>query len=89
MKSNTIALSKWHTAETDGVNLDVDWPRYHQEVGEDCIQWLMDHERKGQCQLIIERQHSRLRLTCEFFSDKLLTEYILLWKSSYDHTLNS
>lgn len=79
MKSKTVVLTKWHTIEKGSPNLDVDWPRYHQEVGEDCIQWLLKQERNGNAQLVVERQLSRCRLTVDFFSDSSLTQYHLMW----------
>lgn len=79
MKSNTVVLTKWHTIEQGSPNLDVDWPRYHQEVGEDCIQWLLKQERQSACQLVVERQLSRARLTVDFFNEHSLTQYHLMW----------
>lgn len=79
MKSKSVPLTKWHTIESGNPNLDVDWPRYHQEIGEDCIEWLLKQERSGRCQLVVERQLSRARLAVDIFDDAMLTEYHLMW----------
>jgi len=79
MKSKLIPLTKWHTVDQSTPDLDIDWPRYHRETGLDCIQWIQQQERTGRCQLIIERQSSRARLTLEIFEEEMLSEYYLMW----------
>jgi len=79
MKSKLIPLTKWHTIDQTIADLDIDWPRYHRETGLDCIQWIQLQERNGRCQLIIERQSSRARLTLEIFDPGMLSEYYLMW----------
>lgn len=81
MRSKSVALTKWHTVESNSANLDVDWPRYHQEIGETCIQWLLKQERAGRCQLVVERQLSRARLAVDMFDDAMITEFHLMWSN--------
>jgi len=79
--TNCVVLSKWRTDSRPII--DIDWPHYHKELGEECISWLWEHEQQGHCEMIIERQHSRTRLVCEFSSEKVFLEYVL--KYAPDH----
>jgi len=73
--SNCVVLSRWYTNPRP--DLEVDWPLLHRQLGEECVAWLWDQEKQGNCEMIIERQSTRARLTCEFYSEKIFVEYVL------------
>lgn len=57
----------------------IDWPSIHRELGIECVEWLMDQERRGHLQMIVEKQDRRMRLTVEFFTNKSEQEFNILY----------
>jgi hypothetical protein len=84
MTTRTVVLSRWYTNPRP--DLEVDWPLLHREIGEDCVEWLNNKEKQGRVQLIIERQHTRARLSCEFFSEQAYTEYLLRYSAIWSQS---
>jgi len=78
MTSKIVVLSRWYTHPRP--DLEVDWPLLHREIGEDCVAWLTKKEQEGTVQMLVERQHTRARLSCEFFCEKTYLQYILCYE---------
>ncbi len=76
MKSNKIELLKWLPSE--GEHIEIDWPKVHKSIGLDQTNWLLK-QPKNLCQLFLERNDMHCRLIAEFYNDRTLTEYHLMW----------
>jgi len=85
MKNRHVVLSEWYSLPPIAENgVAIDWPWLHRELGEDCVEWLIEQEQKGNAQLSIEQQTAaRARLICEFFSERSHTVYNM----NYAHLL--
>lgn len=59
-------------------NLDIPWPKIQQVIGEDHLRWLLAQE-EDHCQLVLDSSGLKLKLVAEFFDDKTLTTYHLMW----------
>lgn len=79
MKSNKILLTEWEwTTDEAANNLDIDWPRVQKNIGSDHLKWLLS-QTKENCQLILETNCTKVKLVAEFYNEKLLTTYHLMW----------
>ncbi len=76
MKTSRIELLKW--LPTEGENIEIDWPKVHRSIGIDHTKWLLK-QSLDKCQLIMERRDMHCRLIAEFYDEKLLVEYHLMW----------
>jgi hypothetical protein len=76
MKSKRVELLKWLPQE--GENIEIDWPKVHKTIGLDHTKWLLS-QPLNVCQLILERNDMHCRLVAEFYDDKALTHYHLMW----------
>ena len=76
MKTNRIELLKWLPEE--GEYIAIDWPKVHKTIGLDHTNWLLK-QPENQCQLMLERNGTYCRLVAEFYDDKILTHYHLMW----------
>ena len=76
MKTSKVELLKWLPSE--GENIEIDWPKVHKTIGVDHTKWLLDQPHNA-CQLILERNDMYCRLVAEFYDEKLLTTYHLMW----------
>jgi hypothetical protein len=79
MKSNRIVLTSWDwTMDEAANNLDIPWPKIQKAVGEDHLRWLLN-QPVDRCQLVLDTTGDRLKLVAEFFDQKTLTTYHLMW----------
>ena len=81
MKTHRFNLAEWLPAESDGTdNIYIDWPAVHRQAGLDCIQWLKSQDPID-CQLVVETKPSDPYhyMIAEIYSDRLATEYALMW----------
>jgi hypothetical protein len=81
MKSRSIEIAKWLPRESDGTgNIDIDWPAVQRQAGKDHLEWLLKQD-KTRCQLVVENRENDTNhyLIAEFYDDRLVTEYWLLW----------
>lgn len=81
--TKTRPLTAWRTySKKDYLNGEwsIDWPSVHREIGTDCIQWLMDQERQGRLQIVMEKQERRMRLVVEFYNNRSEREFAALWQ---------
>jgi len=85
MKTSKVTLYEWtYSADLDDNLLEIDWPRIQQQIGEDCLRWLLKQPHNN-CQLILakndsaERMESRRRLVAEFYDDRTAVSYHLMW----------
>jgi hypothetical protein len=76
MKTNKVELLKWLPEE--GEYIAIDWPKVHKTIGTDHLQWLLQQPHEI-CQLILERNDIYCRLVAEFYSEKTLLHYHLMW----------
>jgi len=81
MKTNRITLTEW-TADEDEY-IDIDWPKVQKTIGPDHLEWLLK-QPNDVCQLVLDKQlqfhsGSQIKLVAEFYDDKILTYYHLMW----------
>ena len=76
MKTNKIELLKW--LPNEGEYIEIDWPKVHKTIGLDHTNWLIK-QPQDHCQLIIERSDMYCRLIAEFYNEKTLATYHLMW----------
>lgn len=76
MKTKRVDLLNWMPRE--GELLDVDWPKVHAALGVDHTKWLLEQPH-DQCQLMFEIVDHQYRLVAEFYDEKLLATYYLMW----------
>lgn len=76
MKTSKVELLKWLPYE--GENIEIDWPKVHKTIGVEHTNWLLK-QSIDKCQLVLERTDMYCRLVAEFYDDKLLTHYHLMW----------
>lgn len=75
MKAERIVLASWVSSDS---YMDIDWPRVHEQVGRDQLDWLLA-QQTTQCQLILDKLQSDFKLVAEFYSAELLHRYRLMW----------
>jgi hypothetical protein len=76
MKTKRFELLKWLPSE--GENIEIDWPKVHKTIGVDHTNWLLKQEQTD-CQLVLERNDMYCRLIAEFYSEKTMLTYHLMW----------
>ena len=74
MKTEQYQIYQWTSTDPD---LDIDWPRVHQELGVDCVRWL-NQQPLDQCQLVVERHGNLHTLTAEFYCRSSYTKFMML-----------
>ena len=76
MKTSKIELLKWlpHAGE----DIEIDWPKVHKTIGLDHTNWLLTQPEEI-CQLTLERTDTVCRLIAEFYDDRTLAHYHLMW----------
>ena len=76
MKTSKIELLKWLPEE--GENIEINWPKVHRAIGTDQTNWLLkqDHTK---CQMVLERNDMYCRLVAEFYDNRTLATYYLMW----------
>lgn len=75
MKTTRIDLVNWISFDD---NLDIDWPMVQRKIGKEKIEWLLK-QPKEQCQLVVDKSLENLKLVAEFYDNKLLIQYHLMW----------
>jgi hypothetical protein len=76
MKTERVDLYKWLGG--DGENIEIDWPKVHNTIGLDHTNWLLK-QSKDQCQIVLERRDMYCRLVAEFYDQRTLVNYHLMW----------
>ncbi len=76
MKSKKVELLKWLPQE--GEYIEIDWPKVHKTIGLDHTNWLLN-QPENICQLVLERNDMYCRLIAEFYDERTLTHYHLMW----------
>jgi len=76
MKSERIELLKWLPSE--GEYIEIDWPKVHKTIGLEHTNWLLKQPQEL-CQLMLERNDMYCRLIAEFYDEKALVSYHLMW----------
>ena len=76
MKTERGELLKWLPQE--GEVLEIDWPKVHKTIGVDHTSWLLKQPH-DLCQLILERNDMYCRLVAEFYDNRALVNYHLMW----------
>ncbi len=79
MKTQRFELLAWEYTTDESANyLDIDWPKVQKKIGNDQVNWLLK-QPKTACQLVLDKSGSSVRLMAEFYDDKTLTAYHLMW----------
>lgn len=76
MKTKAVELLKWLPSE--GEYIAIDWPKVHKTIGVDHTNWLLK-QPINICQLVLERNDMYCRLIAEFYDERALTTYHLMW----------
>lgn len=76
MKTSKVELLKWLPSE--GETIEIDWPKVHRTIGVDQTKWLLDQDLTD-CQVVLERNDMYCRLIAEFYDDRTLATYYLMW----------
>ena len=76
MKTNKVELLKW--LPEVGEYIAIDWPKVHKTIGLDHTKWLLN-QSEDNCQLVLERNDMYCRLIAEFYNEKTLVNYHLMW----------
>ena len=76
MKNKKVELLKWLPFEEE--NIEIDWPKVHKTIGIDHTNWLIN-QPKETCQLVLLRNDKYCRLAVEFYDDRTLAQYYLMW----------
>ncbi len=76
MRTSRVELLNWFPRESEII--EIDWPKVHKTIGIDQTQWLLS-QPKDKCQIVLERRDANCRLIAEFYDDRLLTTYHLMW----------
>jgi hypothetical protein len=76
MKNKKVELLKWLPEE--GEYIAIDWPKVHKTIGVDQTKWLLKQPQES-CQLMLERNDMYCRLIAEFYDEKTLVSYHLMW----------
>ena len=76
MKTSKVELLKWLPAESEII--EINWPKVHKTIGLEQTRWLLgqDHTK---CQVVLERNDMYCRLVAEFYDEKTLNVYHLMW----------
>jgi hypothetical protein len=75
MKAERIVLASWRSSD---LYLDIDWPKVHEQVGRDQLDWLLG-QQTTQCQLILDKFQTDFKLVAEFYDAELFSRYHLMW----------
>jgi hypothetical protein len=76
MKTSKIELLHWLPHE--GENIEVDWPKVHRTIGLEHTKWLLGQD-PTECQVVLERKDMYCRLIAEFYNERILATYYLMW----------
>lgn len=76
MKTSKIELLKWLPEE--GENIEINWPKVHRAIGLDQTNWLLKQDHTD-CQVVLERNDMYCRLIAEFYTERSLATYYLMW----------
>jgi len=74
MKTSRYTVYQWRSPEPE---LDIDWPKVHHILGQECVGWLNQQSLKD-CQLILERQGVDHTLIVEFYNSRVSAAFHLL-----------
>jgi hypothetical protein len=75
MKTFRVVLTDW---VSDDLYIDIDWPTVHRRLGLEQIDWLLN-QPTTKCQLVLDRNEVNNKLIAEFYCEKTLTAYYLMW----------
>ena len=79
MKTHRFELLAWEYTTDESANyLDIDWPKVQKTLGQDQLSWLLK-QPKTYCQLVLDKSGANVRLMAEFYDEKTLTTYHLMW----------
>jgi hypothetical protein len=79
MKTHRFNLLSWEYTTDESANfLDIDWPVVQKSLGQDHLSWLLK-QPKTHCQLVLDKSGSNVKLVAEFYDEKTLTTYHLMW----------
>ena len=76
MRTSKVELLKWLPEE--GENIEINWPKVHRAIGLDQTNWLLKQDHTD-CQVVLERNNMYCRLVAEFYTERSLATYYLMW----------
>lgn len=77
MKSKRFELYHW-TSNNGTEIIDVDWPKVQRAIGVEQVSWLLKQPR-DKCQLVVDKINEDFKLVAEFYDEKTLLSYHLMW----------
>jgi hypothetical protein len=75
MKTKRLELYSWFSTDD---RIEIDWPKVHKTLGTDQTRWLLDQNNTA-CQLVVDKVNNNYTLVAEFYDNKTLTAYHLMW----------
>lgn len=79
MKMQRIKLAEWQYTTDESANyLDIDWPKVQRQVGSEELTWLLKQDN-DHCQLVLDKTGCSVKLMAEFYDEKCLALYHLMW----------
>lgn len=78
MKTERIELADWISTDYD---IDIDWPAVHKRLGVEQVEWLLK-QPIDKCQLVLDKNKINNTLVAEFYDERTLLTYHLMWSKS-------
>lgn len=75
MKTFRVELADW---VSNDLYIDIDWPSVQKKLGLEQVEWLLEQEPK-KCQLVLDKSDINFKLIAEFYDEKTLLAYHLMW----------
>lgn len=75
MKTSRIVLADWISRD---LYLDIDWPTVHRKLGLEQLDWLLKQPTEN-CQLVLDKSDINFKLVAEFYDERTLLTYHLMW----------
>lgn len=78
MKTERIELADWVSHD---LYIDIDWPAVHKKLRLEQVEWLLSQPRE-KCQLVLDKNEVNNKLIAEFYDERTLLTYHLMWTSA-------
>lgn len=78
MKTERIILADWVSYD---LFIDIDWPTVHKKLGLEQVEWLLSQPPE-KCQLVLDKNDVNNKLVAEFYDERTLLTYHLMWSKA-------